>query len=30
MNMVAERPGLYVVVGTPQEVRDQFGKSDAQ
>ena len=30
MNMVAERPGFYAVAGTPQEVRDQLGKSDAQ
>ena len=30
MNMVAERPGFYAVAGTPQEVREQLGKSDAQ
>ena len=30
MNMVAERPGFYAVAGTPQEVLDQLGKSDAQ
>ena len=29
MNMVAERPGFYAVAGTPQEVREQLGKSQA-